>query len=122
MKNYLDSLFVHLISIGNYDILLEGPPNCEELAARLKEDIEVYLGTISHESLTVIMDSFEPGYIQATWVDIGKQIDFRKNLDGLLREIVAISLAYAILTRISKNAKDQTALSLADESSQLATA
>lgn len=121
MQEYLDSLFVHLVRNGQYDILLEGPPSCEEFATRLKEDIRIYLGTISLEDLTVIMDSFEPGSIQATWIDIGKHIDFKNDLDNLLKELVALLLTYAILTRISNGASNKKAPSLAGESSQLAT-
>ncbi|MEK7460334.1 MAG: hypothetical protein AAB628_02190 [Patescibacteria group bacterium] len=120
MQRYLDSLFVHLINIGKYDILLEGPPSCKELSIRLKEDIDVYLGTISIENLTAIMDSFEPGSIQETWADIGKHTNFRNNLDYLLKELVSLLLTYAILTRLKNGAVNKEPASLPREASQSA--
>lgn len=103
MREYIVNLTNNLIGKHRFDIvaLRHRHSRRDTLVGKVKERIEIGdVANMSHETLGRIMGSLEIGDVMASKQDLFSQVHFAGDCGDLLRELVALCLAYAITARL----------------------
>ncbi len=104
MREYIKNLTDNLISKNRYDevdLRLRAESSLTSLVEYVKVDLEAGdVKNMNPETLGRIMANFEIGDVMASKADIVEWIHFNGDCEDLLRELVALCLAFVIKDRL----------------------
>lgn len=102
MRKYIENLTDHLIRKNGYEDILERlDNNKEEFLKFVKLDLEAGdIKDMNPETLGKIMCSLETGDVMASGKELFEKVHFAGNCEEMLRELVALCLAYVIRDRL----------------------
>lgn len=106
MRKYIKDLTDHLIKKNRYDEvdlrLREGKDFPDSLVNHVRVDLEASdVLSMNPETLGKIMANFEIGDVMASKKELVDKLHFNGDCEDLLRELVALCLAYVIRDRLN---------------------
>lgn len=110
MKEYIKNLTTGLISTHCYDELSKRIPDRADFLQHVKIDLEAGdIGKMRPETLGKIMAALDIGDVMASKEELFGGVHFSGNCEDLLRELVALCLAYVIRDRMDDQQKSLVA-------------
>ena len=109
MRQYIQNLTDNLTGKNRYDEIWERIQNADEFLKHIKTDLEIGdVRDMNPETLGKIMCSLETGDVMASKDDLFKGVHFGGDCGEMLREMVALSLAYVIRNRVDRSTRDSS--------------